>query len=200
VPRAKLRTPELRERLVASALHVLTADGAVAVTARRVAQQAQTSPPAVYELFGDKGGLVREVFFEGWRLLGERLSALEATGDPVADLRDLAAAYRRFLLTYPALGEVMLGRPFTDFDPVPHESAAGAAVRRQVVGAVSRCTAAGLIGGDPTDVAHVFVALLQGLAASENARRLGTSAANVDRRWQLALDALLVGLAPRGNT
>ena len=31
--------------------------------------RAQTSTPAVYELFGDKAGLVREVFFEGFRLL-----------------------------------------------------------------------------------------------------------------------------------
>jgi hypothetical protein len=33
-----------------------------------------TSVPAVYELFGDKAGLVREIFFEGFRRLGAQCS------------------------------------------------------------------------------------------------------------------------------
>lgn len=183
-------------RLVTGALDLLADQGAAGLTARRVAERAQTSPPAVYELFGDKGGLVREVFFEGWRMLAERLAAVPSTDDPVTDLVQLASAYRRFLVEHPALGEVLLARPFVDFDPAPHESAAGAAVRRRVVRAVRRCVAAGRIEGDPTDVAHALVALVQGLAASERARRLGSAPASVERRWRLALDALLAGLEP----
>lgn len=196
MPRAKLRTPELRVRLVTGALDLLAEQGPAGLTARRAAEWAQTSPPAVYELFGDKGGLVREVFVEGWRMLAERLAAVPSTDDPVADLRELALAYRLFLAQHPALGEVLLARPFVDFDPAPHESAAGAAVRRRVVRAVRRCVDAGRLEGDPTDVAHVLVSLVQGLAASERTRRLGGSPASVERRWRLALDALLAGLAP----
>ncbi|HEY6427659.1 MAG TPA: hypothetical protein VIX84_10530, partial [Acidimicrobiales bacterium] len=47
--------------------------------------------------------------------------------------------------------------------------------------------------GDETDLAHVFVALVQGMAFSEAAGRLGTSRPSVDRRWALALDALFAG-------
>ena len=57
MPRAKLRTPELRNRVLQVAVAMLAADGAGAFTARRVAEQAGTSTPAVYELFGDKAGL-----------------------------------------------------------------------------------------------------------------------------------------------
>jgi DNA-directed RNA polymerase specialized sigma24 family protein len=49
--------------------------------------------------------------------------------------------------------------------------------------------------GDETDIAHVLLALVQGLALAENAHRLGRSHGSVDRRWELALRALLDGLA-----
>jgi hypothetical protein len=50
--------------------------------------------------------------------------------------------------------------------------------------------------GDATDVAHVLVALIQGLAEAEISRRLGTSQESVDRRWKLAIDAMLAGVVP----
>ena len=55
-------------------------------TARGVAREAQTSTPAVYELFGDKGGLIRELFFEGFRLLHSQLETFVETEDPRADV------------------------------------------------------------------------------------------------------------------
>ena len=59
MPRAKQRTPEMRERVLRISVEMLGRDGVAAFTTRRVAQEAATSPPAVYELFGDKAGLVR---------------------------------------------------------------------------------------------------------------------------------------------
>lgn len=199
MPRPKQRTPELRERVLAVAIDLLAAEGAAALTARAVARAAQTSTPAVYELFGDKGGLVRAVFFEGFRRLHERLDAIPATDDPRADLVAMAAAYRAFVVEQRVLGEVMLSRPFSDFAPGPAELKASGSVRTLIVARVRRCVEAGVIAGDATDVAHVLVALVQGLAAAENARRLGTSPAAVDRRWELAVEGLLDGLAPSPN-
>ena len=63
MPRTKQRTPALREQLLVVALDTLDRDGVAGLTTRRVAERAATSTPAVYELFGDKAGLVREVFF-----------------------------------------------------------------------------------------------------------------------------------------
>lgn len=195
MPRPKQRTPELRQRVLAVAIDLLAAEGVAALTARAVARAAQTSTPAVYELFGDKGGLVRAVFFEGFRRLHEQLDAIPESDDPRADLVAMAAAYRAFVVEQRALGEVMLSRPFTDFAPGPGDLKASGSVRTLVVARVRRCVEAGAIAGDATDVAHVLVALVQGMAAAENARRLGSSAAAVDRRWELAVEALLDGLA-----
>ncbi|MDT0274431.1 TetR/AcrR family transcriptional regulator [Blastococcus goldschmidtiae] len=196
MPRPKLRTPELRDRLLTEALDLLAGEGAAGFTARRLASRARTSTPAVYELFGDKAGLIREVFFLGWRLLADRLARVEPSADPRADLTRVARLYREFMLENPRLAEVMLARPFADFDPAAEEAEAGAAVRELIVGHVRRCVHAGLLEGDETDLAHVVVALVQGMSVAENARRLGRSPASVERRWQLGLDALLRGMTP----
>jgi AcrR family transcriptional regulator len=195
VPRAKQRTPELRDRVLQVAVATLTAEGAEGFTTRRVAAGARTSTPAVYELFGDKAGLVREVFFEGFRLLGGRFGALAETGDPRRDLIEVTRAFRGFVRDYPVLGQLMFARPFADFDPGPAEREAGRLTREFVVTRVRRCIDAGVIGGDETDVAHVLLALCQGLSAQEAAGWLGSSRASMDRRWDLAVQALLAGLA-----
>ncbi len=196
MPRTKLRTPALRDQVLRAAVATLADEGVAGFTTRRVAAEASTSIPAVYELFGDKSGLVREVFFDGFRQLGARFDRLSETDDPRADLLAVVQSYRGFVRQNPVLAEVMFSRPFVDFDPGPDELRAGAFVRKLVVARVQRAIDAGLLVGDATDVAHVLLALAQGLAAQETAGWLGTSKASVDRRWTLAFDAALAGLAP----
>lgn len=195
MPPAKQRTPELRDHLLQVAVDVLGREGVAAFTTRRVAQAAATSPPAVYELFGDKAGLVRAVFFEGFRRLRSRLEAVPVTDDARADLVALAGALRRFVADEPVLADVMFSRPFAAFDPSPDEAEAGAGVRRLIVRTVRRAVDDGALAGDAVDVAHGVLALALGLAAAEQAGRLGTSKASRDRRWRTALDALLRGYA-----
>lgn len=194
--RPKQRTPELRARLLDAALATLAEDGVGGFTTRKVASGAATSIPAVYELFGDRAGLVREMFFEGFRRLGRALSALAETDDPRADLERLVDVLRAFVQSNPVLSEVMFARPFADFDPGPEERAAGDAVRRRIVGHVRRCVETGNLVGDPTDIAHALLALGQGLSAQETAGWLGTSKASINRRWETAVRALLDGFAP----
>ena len=195
MPRAKLRTPELRDRVLHVAIAVLATGGVEGFTARNVAHEAETSTPAVYELFGDKGGLLREVFFEGFRRLRRRFEPLIETDDPRRDLVAVVEAFRRFVRENPVLAEVMFSRPFADFDPGPDERAAGSSVREFIVGRVRRGIDARVLVGDETDIAHVLLALAQGLSLQEKAGWLGTSKASMDRRWALAIDAVLDGLA-----
>jgi AcrR family transcriptional regulator len=186
----------LRDHVLEAALAMLAAEGTQRFTARKVASTAGTSTPAVYELFGDKGGLVREIFFHGFRLLGARLGQLGESGDPYADLIGAIGAFRQFACDNPVLAEVMFSRPFADFRPGPDEARAGGMVREFIVGRVRRCTDAGRLAGDPTDIAHILLAAAQGLAAQETAGWLGTSEASVDRRWTLGIRAMLDGLRP----
>ncbi len=174
---------------------MLDTEGVAGFTTRKVACEAETSTPAVYELFGDKAGLVREVFFEGFGLLRRRFDQLEESGDPRADLVRVIEVFRVFLRENPVLADVMFTRPFADFDPGPAERRAGSAVREFIVARVRRCVDAGIVSGEETDIAHVLVALTQGMAAQETAGWLGTSDVSVDRRWDLAVRAILNGLS-----
>ena len=193
MPRPKQRTPELRDRVLQVAVSTLNEDGLSGFTTRRVAEQAGTSVPAVYELFRDKSGLLRAVFFEGFRMLRRQLLAVPESDDAVADVQRLIPVFRRFCLDYPALARVMFSRPFQDFDPGPEELAAS--VREIFVGRIKRCTDAGLLTGDPVDIAHVLLALAQGLAVQEGGRWLGKSKASVNRRWEVGVSGILRGFA-----
>jgi AcrR family transcriptional regulator len=185
---------------VASALAVLAEEGVAGLTTRTVARRAQASVPAIYEVFGDKAGLIREVFFAGFRMLGDDLAALPPPASPLEALRQLAQAFRRFIVSNPVLAQVMFSRPFADFDPAPVDDEAGVAVRKIFVRRVRGAIDAGLLAGDPIDIAQVFFAFVQGLAAAESAQRFGGSAQSVDRRWDLGLGALIDGLRPRPAT
>jgi AcrR family transcriptional regulator len=199
VARPKQRTPELRERVRAAALSMLARDGTGALTTRAVARSADTSVPAVYELFGDKAGLVRELFFTGFGRLHERLLAEPESADPRADLVSIGRSFRAFARAEPALAQLMFSRPFMEFDPSPADAKAGAAVREFVVDRVATAVRAGMLAGDPVDIAHVLLATVQGLAVQEAGGWLGTSAASVERRWNLAVEAVLAGLAPTSS-
>ena len=194
MPRPKQRTPELRDHVLKVAVSTLNEDGLSGFTTRRVAERAGTSVPAVYELFDDKSGLVRAVFFEGFRMLGRRLLVVPETDDAIADVQRLIPVFRRFCLDYPALARVMFSRPFQDFDPGPEELASPS-MREIFVGRIKRCTDAGLLTGDPVDIAHVLLALAQGLAVQEGGRWLGKSKASVNRRWEVGVTGILRGFA-----
>ncbi|HEY3829757.1 MAG TPA: TetR/AcrR family transcriptional regulator [Solirubrobacteraceae bacterium] len=195
MPRPKQRTPELHDRVLSVAVELLARDGVAGFTTRSVAREAETSTPAVYELFGDKAGLVREVFFQGFRLLRRQLQELADSPDPREDLLRIVAIYRGFVRENPTLAQVMFSRPFSDFDPSRSEEQASGSVRSFIVEHVRRCTDVGLLHGEATDIAHVLVALAQGLVAAENSGRLGTTQESIDRRWELAVNAVLDGLS-----
>lgn len=198
MPRPKVRTGDLREVIVDRALHLLEEGGPPAVRARGVASAAGTSTAAVYELFGDKAGLVRSVFFEGFRLLEARLRAVPTTGDARTDLVETLAEARRFALDRPMLFEVMYARPFAEFEPSADDLRAGMGLYRLVtdrVRAWGASAGATPIADDPRDAAHAVVATNRGLVATELAGLAGTSSRTVDRRWRLTIDALLDGLA-----
>ena len=195
MPRRKLRTADLRDDLLRGAVAVLEDEGPVALRARRVASAAGTSTGALYELFGDKTGLVRAIFYEGFRMLADRLDGVAITSDARADVIALLGASRAFALEHPMLFEVMYARPFGEFDPTPDDLRLAVRLYDLVVHQVKRWLTEANSRTDPVDAAHTLVALNRGLIATELAGLLGRSRPSRERRWQLAVEAQLAGLA-----
>jgi len=198
MPRAKKRTADLRDHVLAVAVDVVCAHGVSGLTTRRVAEQAGTSVPAIYELFTDKAGLVRQVYLEGFRRLGRAMVTVEETGEPVTDLQALIPVFRQFCLRYPALARVMFSRPFEDLGPGPTGLTQAPTVRDVLLSKVRRCVDAGQLCGRPDDIAHALLALAQGLAVQEAGGWLGTTAESVDRRWSVGVASLLRGFSTTG--
>lgn len=109
-----------REKFLDAALAVLMDQGAAGLTVRAVAEAAGSSTITVYTRFGGRNGLLDSLYEQLFDLLRDIFDKLPPlTDDPMADLLDLATAYRGFALESPARYAFMLERTIPDFDPDP---------------------------------------------------------------------------------
>ena len=164
--RARSSAPRLRDQARQVALSTLNEDSVFRVTTRRVAEQGVISAPAAHEFSGDKRGLLRAVVLPGFPTPCRWLLEVPETLGAVADVERLIPVFRWFRLDDPALALVMFSRPFQDFDPAPRNSwrrCRCETLRRQNQAA----TDAGPLTGDRVLIAHVSLALAQGLAVEE---------------------------------
>lgn len=183
--------------MLAESIGLLEAEGPVAVTARRVASLSGTSTAAVYELYGDKAGLIRSIFYSGFSRLADRLDSLPRDTDARHDVVAVLEATRAFAVELPMLFDVMFARPFAEFDPTPADFDAAARIHACVIGRVAAWSRTTTRARATIDAAHALVALNRGLISSELSGLLGSSAAIRHRRRSLAIDSTLDGLEGR---
>src|SRR2546429_7677001 len=101
--------PDLGANLLQAAARLLAEQGPSALTTRRLAAAVGTSTMAVYTRFSGMDDLVRALVHEGFRHLAERMRAVGASADPVADVAELGIAYRENALEHSHLYAVMFG-------------------------------------------------------------------------------------------
>jgi AcrR family transcriptional regulator len=193
VARPRTHDEKLRLRLLDEGGRLLAEEGPAALTVRRLAERAGTSASAVYSLFGDKWGLVDEMFREGFRRFAERIADLQASDDPMADFIALGAAYRANARANPHLYDLMFGQPFPQFQAGAETRELALGTFTALVGALGRCIDAGLLSGDPLDLATTFFSLIHGLTSLELAGWM-VSPERADRVWDRAGNAMFEGL------
>jgi AcrR family transcriptional regulator len=193
VARPRTHDEKLKLRLLDEGGHLLAAEGPAALTVRRLAERAETSPSAVYSLFGDKWGLVEEMFREGFRRFAERIAALQRTDDPLADLAALGAAFRGNARANPHLYDLMFGQPFPQFVPGEEARVMAMGTFGALVEALGRCVDGGLLDGDPLSLATIFYSLIHGLTSLELIGWLGPPQ-QADKAWERAEMAMYRGL------
>ncbi|MBA3907939.1 MAG: TetR/AcrR family transcriptional regulator [Pseudonocardiales bacterium] len=135
---------EVRASIVEAAARLLREEGARAVTTRGVAQAAGVQAPTIYRLFGDKDGLVQAVaeHVMATYVAAKSVSAADADGDPVADLRAGWRMHVEFGLANPELYALLTTPGRSDTSAA---TAAGIDVLRA---RVRRLAAAGLLRVD----------------------------------------------------
>ncbi|MCP3991440.1 MAG: TetR/AcrR family transcriptional regulator [Actinomycetia bacterium] len=195
MPPQKQRTPALRQRISVEALDLLERCGPAGLRARAVASAAGTSTAAVYELFGDKAGLIQSLSDDGFEQLRTDLVSVASSNDPAQDVRSLFEAIRRFGRKRPQLFEVMFSGPFEGSGFDRDDGPTNGPLFALVVDRVARWLDNEGSEADPTDVTRVLISANRGLVTDENVGLLGSTLTSRTRRWNLTFDALLAGIA-----
>ncbi len=87
--------------IVRAGREILDADGVEALTMQRVALAVGVRAPSLYKHVRDRDALVRLIAADILAELGDRLDDVAGTGDPAADLRAIAGAFRAFAHEHP---------------------------------------------------------------------------------------------------
>lgn len=106
------------EAVIQAACRLLSAEGADALTTRRIAAEAGTTTMALYTRFGGKEGIAAAVYAEGFVKLERALArAMKGSSDPVSAIVSGTLAYRRFGLRHAPYYGVMFQRTVPGFEP-----------------------------------------------------------------------------------
>jgi AcrR family transcriptional regulator len=172
------------DAIVAAGRRLLEERGADALTMRDVADAVGVRAPSLYKRVRDRTDLFRLILEDVADELTEMMDAAAGSGDPAADLRAMAAAYRAFGHANPAAWG-LLNAP----QPLP-----GATERSVRYSATLLRTVAAVAGErDALPAARTLVPWVQGFVTMElaGAFRLG---GDVEAAWRFGLDHLLIAI------
>jgi AcrR family transcriptional regulator len=172
--------------VVAAGRRLIEERGADELTMQAVALAVGVRAPSLYKRVRDRADLLRLILEDATDELTAALDAAASSGDPGADLRAMAAAYRRFAHVNPAVYALMYGPP-----GLP--GATGRSVRSSA--ALLRVIAELAGPRDALQAARTIVAWANGFIAMElaGAFLLG---GDVEQAWDFGLDRLVAAIAP----
>ena len=93
-----VRQDGVHSKLIEAAYELLVSEGPAALTVRRIASEAGMSTMNVYSRFGDKDGIVEQLFMRGYGTLAAMLEAAQQQDNPLDGMRQMAFTLRRFAL------------------------------------------------------------------------------------------------------
>jgi AcrR family transcriptional regulator len=189
---------DVAQTLLKAASDVLAAEGAAALTVRRIATVAGVSTMNVYSRFGGKDGIIEHLYIEGFSRLRDAIRALPETADTMADLSACGAAYRRFALENPTYYSVMFDRVIPNFAPSPVAQEHASATLQLVADGLQRAMDAGALPqADPMHTAAAVWATCHGVVSLE-LKAVGPPALSWARVYATATSALVLGLIAGG--
>jgi AcrR family transcriptional regulator len=113
-PSSSYHHGNLREALIAAAIHILESEGLKSLSLRRIARDAGVSQAAPYGHFKDKSELLMVVINEGHAIFAERMRREAAGSKGPAYIAGLGRGYIYFALEHPALFELMFSGNLQD--------------------------------------------------------------------------------------
>jgi AcrR family transcriptional regulator len=177
------------DAIVAAGRQLLEAHGLEALTMRDVADAVGVRAPSLYKRVRGRADLFRLILEDVADELTAALDAAAGSGDPVTDLRVMAAAYRQFARSNPVTYTLMMA-PQAGPDATARSVRAAATLLRVVA------EVAGPEHALPA--ARTIVAWTHGFISMElaGAFRLG---GDVERAWDFGLDRIVAAVRSPGR-
>lgn len=148
----------LRDAMINAAEEQLRSSNDYDIATRAVCEAVGVTQPVLYRLFGDKRGLMDAVAEAGMKRYSDRKAELEATADPIADLRAGWDDHLAFADENPALYQIM-------FTPRPWSASnAREEVLHLLIGTLTRVSAVGALAIQADMAARMILAANVGLA------------------------------------
>ncbi|GHF38394.1 AcrR family transcriptional regulator [Amycolatopsis bartoniae] len=155
---AKSRT---RRRILEVAAELLERDGGQALSTRAVAAAAGIRAASLYQLFGDKDGLLSALAVHAFDLYLARKQTLSSSGDPVEDMRRGWDMHVDFGLRHPAFYVLMYGTDRPGRRPPAAQEA-----QELLMTFLGRAAAEGRLRVPPVLAAHLVLAAVTGVTLS----------------------------------
>jgi AcrR family transcriptional regulator len=194
VGRPKEHGAQTRAALLSAAAEILHAEGAAAVSVRRVAAAAGVTTRAVYSLFDDKDGLLRALAMDVADTMRRHHEAVPGRDDPIAEILDLALAYRAAALEKPQLYNLFFGTVSPDASHADPLFALAYRSFDRVLRVVRRAIDDEVFPGRREfEIGRNLFALVHGLASLELRGVLGDSGTAVEV-WRQSVGVTLTGL------
>lgn len=182
--------------LVDAAAALLVAEGPVALTVRRISTAAGVSTMSLYDRFGDKNGVVDEVYMQGFEsLTAGILHAKAGIEDPLKALSAGLRAYRSWALANRTHCTIMFAQAVPEYEPsLAAMLVASEAFATLVAGVTTAMASGALASRPPRDVAASLWAAVHGHVVLEldgASEKVGVTA----EHFELTISTLLRGFA-----
>jgi AcrR family transcriptional regulator len=154
--------------LLEAAAEILEAEGPDALSVRRIAAAAGVAPMGVYNHFESKSGIIEALFIQGFQRLSDALRGVADVQDPYEALREGGRRYRALALAHPMAYQLMFLKVIPGFEPSEHAIEIASGAFANLVAAVQRAIAAGVIvEGEPSETAQLIWASSHGWVSLE---------------------------------
>jgi AcrR family transcriptional regulator len=180
----------LRDAVLKAASELLAAEGAGALTMRRIADDIGSSTTVLYTIFDSKNGILDAMVQAGHEALRKRLEAIPSDDAPFERLAETARVYRSFALQDPARYQFLFGSAIPGYWQSQDAKSAAQASFDALADVVRECQRARIIreSADPAFVSEILIAAAHGAISLELSGHFDDPG-RADERFSILSDA-----------
>lgn len=196
----ELHQQELRQGILDDTSDLLMQEGATALSMRRIAQLVGCSTTVIYTMFGNKQGLVDELYLRGFDMVRQALEAVSRPEIPQDYIYDLCNAYLNFALTHPTYYAIMFLKVMPEYVPSETNRQLGQKSFQLLVNAVQDCIAPGPNPEDEAwEIARIIWAIVHGHVGLELAGHFDYPGVSPQQMLERSLQAIVEQLLSPSN-